>query len=245
MPSDKDAQSPSKEIIESNKLNPNYVKQVYHQIQHNQDVNIFDNLTFTANIWTLIQNGVNIDTILENIEILNIKHSDLQRKIACIESMKPRDINDFIPLLGIQTKLLLQIKFINDHDRLPKGFPHRIYYFSHIFQVGERVHFFCWFILCDLNFFFDLNSLLQAKPSIVAQRFTKHQFMLNLPFDCLYRKFEILSQYNIKSENLLGDLLVFRCSEEVIRSRLELVKSVNIEKVMPWMIKCPQSRMQM
>lgn len=153
LPSDKDAQSPSKEIIESNKLNPNYVKQVYHQIQHNQDVNIFDNLTFTANIWTLIQNGVNIDTILENIEILNIKHSDLQRKIACIESMKPRDINDFIPLLGIQTKLLLQIKFINDHDRLPKGFPHRIYYFSHIFQVGERVHFFCWFILCDLNFF--------------------------------------------------------------------------------------------
>lgn len=69
--------------------------------------------------------------------------------------------------------------------------------------------------------------------------------MLNLPFDCLYRKFEILSQYNIKAENLLGDLLVFRCSEEVIRSRLELVKSVNIEKVMPWMIKCPQSRMQM
>lgn len=61
----------------------------------------------------------------------------LASKLIILQLMKWRNINDFVPMLKMDPKLLNQIHYScsQDQHQLPKGFEHRIYYFSDQLQV--------------------------------------------------------------------------------------------------------------
>lgn len=57
-------------------------------------------------------------------------------------------------------------------------------------------------------------------------------------FDHLDNNLDIFLEYDIKPDNIIRDIGIFKHSEKSILERLKRVKAANITKVMPWMIKC-------
>lgn len=125
-----------KTISITNNLNAKIVKKLYQEIVDNKPTDSTFSPTLNENIRHLVQNDVTIESILDNIEIIGLKEDELKQKITCVQSMRPHDINDFLPLVLIPSKSLVQIKSTTDQDILPDGFTHRIYYFSDALQVS-------------------------------------------------------------------------------------------------------------
>lgn len=48
----------------------------------------------------------------------------------------------------------------------------------------------------------------------------------------------MLIEYNVHPENILRDLNILARSEESMIERLEYLQKHQVERVMPWMIKC-------
>lgn len=49
----------------------------------------------------------------------------------------------------------------------------------------------------------------------------------------------MLLDCNVSPDNILRDLNVLARAEDRIKGRLEFLKTCGIERIMPWMIKCP------
>lgn len=87
--------------------------------------------------FTVLTNfGITNDSILQNPWLLCIPDIDLKIKLLFLQEMKPRNINDFVPLLILDSKNLANMQFHSKKEigQLPAGYEHRIYYFS------EKLH---------------------------------------------------------------------------------------------------------
>ncbi|KAG4071040.1 hypothetical protein HA402_001477 [Bradysia odoriphaga] len=87
----------------------------------------------------LTNSGVSKYVIDNNPFLLDMKLDALHCKMAILKQMRPRHIDDFVPLLKIEEPILrdVAIKAAEEYDTIPEQ--HRIYYFSKELQVKNMV----------------------------------------------------------------------------------------------------------
>lgn len=78
----------------------------------------------------LIENGATEESLIENVWIVSYTHKLITVKLPILQRMKPRDINDFIPLLKVNLPTLIQLRKLSQFEEpfMPGG--HRIYFLS-------------------------------------------------------------------------------------------------------------------
>lgn len=162
----------------------------------------------------LFKNGVTDNSIIENPFLLGHTEKILANKLLLIRTQRPRNINDFVPLLRATPTRLTAIRKISmlEASHLPGG--HRIYY---------------------------LADRLNVEPKIVAKHISTHLFMFDLPAEQLIENLDIQLKYNVASLNILRDPWAFRYSPKSIIGRLARATDGYKDKLMPWMVRCPES----
>lgn len=131
--------------------------------------------------------------------------------------MKPKKIDDFIPLLRASNFRLVKILCLmeNERDITPEG--NRIYY---------------------------LSKKLDMPPKTVCKYIAPRLFMLEIPLQTLIASLDAMLEYGISPNSIIRDLWAFRYNTQSIRERLERARSAHKTKLMPWMIRCPEPILQ-
>lgn len=171
-------------------------------------------VTIEAVCKLLFKNGVTDTSIIENPFLLGHTEQVLANKLMMLKAQRPRNINDVVPLLRATPTRLNKIRKLCAVEApfLPGG--HRIYY------LAERLH---------------------IEPRIVAKHVSTHLFMFDLPAEQLIENLDIQLKYNVASLNILRDPWAFRYSSKSIIGRLARATDGYKDKLMPWMVRCPES----
>ncbi|KAG5683268.1 hypothetical protein PVAND_012558 [Polypedilum vanderplanki] len=161
----------------------------------------------------LFENNVSIKSIINHPWLLTMDRKLLETKLVRLKLLKPRDINDFVPLLQFSILILKRLikKCIREREVIPEG--NRIYY---------------------------LSKKLNVEPSVVAKNTINRIFLFEINFQMLVENIDVLQEYKINSMNILRDAHVLRYSKETIIERLEKCKQEGKEILMPWMVKCTE-----
>lgn len=127
--------------------------------------------------------------------------------------LKPKNINDFAPLLQATHAALNRAAKTVDRERdfIPEG--NRIYYLSH---------------------------RLDLDPALVSKYIATHMFMFDITFEMLTENLDIMLEYKIDPVNIVRDLWSFKYYPKTIRDRLERCKQGGKDNLMPWMVRCPE-----
>jgi hypothetical protein len=64
--------------------------------------------------------------------------------------------------------------------------------------------------------------------------------MFDISFDMLVENLNIQLEYNVAPINILRDLWAFKYLPKSVRTRLDRAKKAQKEKIMPWMVRCPE-----
>lgn len=141
----------------------------------------------------------------------------LSQKISIVESLKPKDLNDFIPLARVSPVVLMRTKKIIDKER-------------EVIKGGNRIYFF--------------SEELDLPPVVISKYFSTHMFMFEVTIEMLYENLRIMKEYNISSMSIVRDLWAFKYLGKSIRTRLERCKNGSKENLKPWMIRCTEEILQ-
>ena len=82
--------------------------------------------------------------------------------------------------------------------------------------------------------------MLNVEPTDVSKYFSTHMFMFDVGFDMIVENLKILQEYEVASINILRDLWAFKYLPKSVRKRLERARQAQKEKLMPWMVRCPE-----
>ncbi|XP_037927287.1 transcription termination factor, mitochondrial-like [Teleopsis dalmanni] len=165
----------------------------------------------------LLAEGVSKASCLEYPWLLTIEKSRLELKLKQLKLLKMRDINHWVPFLKLSVTRLHSLcsGLRREADIVPYG--NRVYY------ISEK---------------------LGVDPQVVTKYLSKRLFILEMPFDIFESNLKHMIDYNVSPMNLLKDLWAFRYTPKSVKNRLERVKVAKKEKVMPWMIRCPENILQ-
>lgn len=141
----------------------------------------------------------------------------LNIKLNYLLSFNPKNINDFIPLIRVAPTRLLAVQNImrKERNHIPEG--NRIYYFT---------------------------KRLEVDPALVCKYFSTHMFMFDIQFDMLAQNLKILMEYKVQPINILRDLWAFKYLPKSVKMRLDRAQKAQKEKIMPWMVRCPEKILQ-
>lgn len=131
--------------------------------------------------------------------------------------MNIRDVNDFAPLLRLTYPRFN--KLMSALKRESKYVPH-----------GNRVYY--------------ISEELQLSVPTITKYLSKRLFILEMPFDMLKQNLEHMLHYNVSPMNILRDLWAFRYTPKSVETRLERAKLAKKDKIMPWMVRCPEKILQ-
>lgn len=183
-------------------------------LESNKALLKFNMSQITNQIEYLFERKVSIKSILENSWLLCLSPKYLKIKLDILENMEPKNVNDFVPLMKCAPMRLSAIQLIMRKERKHIPEKNRIYYFSK--RLGD------------------------VESSEVSKYFSTHLFMFDISFDMLVENLNILLQYNVAPINILRDLWAFKYLPKSVRTRLERAKQAQKEKIMPWMVRCPE-----
>lgn len=130
-----------------------------------------------------------------------------------IEKLKPRELNDLIPLARVPHLTLLragktvekELKFIPDGNR--------IYYFAKQFDL---------------------------EPVIVSKYWSTHMFMYELEWDLFEENVAIMKEYKVDGMSLLRDPWAFKYKPTSIIARFDRCRKEGRNVLKPWMIRCTE-----
>lgn len=170
-------------------------------------------VSLVENIEQLLEKQVRKDTVLKNPLVLVAKKDELAGKLKTLSNLKGlRDLNDVIPLCTLKPYQLTKIVKTMNNECLPNG-SNRLYHFA------------------------DKTALSVEE---VAAQFARRTFMFRIP----NRSFvENLDQFiaHMDSDDVLADLWAFKYSPAVVAERIARAKEVRGKKLMPWMVRCPDT----
>ncbi|XP_055848518.1 transcription termination factor, mitochondrial [Episyrphus balteatus] len=171
----------------------------------------------TTSLEILINYGIVKQTFLECPWLITMQPKRLEVKLQELETMKLRDINDFAPLLRLNATRFkrLMISLKRESKYIPHG--NRIYYIS---------------------------DKLNLPAFTVAKYLSKRLFILEMPFDTLDKNLHHMLNYNVSPWNIIRDLWAFRYTPKSVENRLERAKLAKKDKIMPWMVRCPENILQ-
>lgn len=172
---------------------------------------------FSKTLDILLFNGFKKSTILANPWLISMDANQLQKKMDVLLTLRMQDTNDFAPFLKLSLNQLTKIvRNLRDESKV-LGFDNRVYYIS---------------------------DKLKVPPNILAKYLSKRLFMLEMPLEFLNANLENMITYGVAPINILNDLWAFRYTPNSVRSRLERAKTAKKEKLMPWMVRCPERILQ-
>ena len=161
----------------------------------------------------LLQENVSAAFILDNPWILLQQEGDLKSKLAIIKRMKPKKLEDFVPMITLKNEELTKIAKIIEFQASTTPMGNRIYYFS---------------------------NRLNAPPHTVTKYFIKYPFMFTKSFESVKENLDVLLDHNVQPIHILRDLRSFRYKPTSNDKRLTRAKDAQKEKLMPWMTRCSE-----
>ncbi|EDV31554.1 uncharacterized protein Dana_GF14494 [Drosophila ananassae] len=166
---------------------------------------------------TLLLEGVERRSFVEYPWLLSLDNKRLELKLQLIKSMDMQDINDFVPFLRLTVPRLRKLvsALYSERNTIPQG--NRVYY------ISEK---------------------LQVSPKIVTKYLSKRLFILEMPYEMFEKNLHYMIEYNVSPINILKDLWAFRYTPKSVQLRLERAKRAKKDKIMPWMVRCPEPILQ-
>lgn len=128
-----------------------------------------------------------------------------------------QDINDFVPFLRLTVPRLRKLVSALNSER-------------HTIPQGNRVYY--------------ISEKLQVSPKIVTKYLSKRLFILEMPYEMFEKNLHYMIEYNVSPINILKDLWAFRYTPKSVQLRLERAKRAKKDKIMPWMVRCPEPILQ-
>ncbi|EDW51741.1 transcription termination factor, mitochondrial [Drosophila sechellia] len=173
--------------------------------------------SLTLTMDTLQLEGVSRRSFVEYPWLLSLDNKRLELKMQLIKSMDFEDINHFVPFLRLTVPRLRKLvgALNSERDAMPQR--NRVYY------ISEK---------------------LQVSPDIVSKYLSKRLFILEMPFEMFEKNLQHMIDYNVSPINVLKDLWAFRYTPKSVQLRLERAKRAKKDKIMPWMVRCPEPILQ-
>ncbi|XP_013114701.2 transcription termination factor, mitochondrial [Stomoxys calcitrans] len=166
----------------------------------------------------LISEGVEKHNFIEYPWIMTLYKGSLIEKIEILKSLRGfQNINDYIPFLRIKYPRLRKLVGCLNKE-------------ADFIEYGNRVHF--------------ISNKLQVPISTVTKYMAKRLFVLEMPLDMFRSNLETMLKYNVESKNILKDLWAFRYAPRSVEARLKRAMSAKKDKIMPWMVRCPEYILQ-
>ncbi|EDW03630.1 transcription termination factor, mitochondrial [Drosophila grimshawi] len=166
---------------------------------------------------TLQLEGVNKQSFLEYPWLLALDQKRLELKLSLIKTMHMRDINHFVPFLRLTVPRLRKLVSALNAETSEIAQKNRVYYIS---------------------------ETLEVKPEIVTKYLSKRLFILEMPYEMFEKNLQHMIHYNVSPINILKDLWAFRYTPKSVELRLERAQRAKKDKIMPWMVRCPEPILQ-
>ncbi|XP_032289011.1 transcription termination factor, mitochondrial isoform X3 [Drosophila virilis] len=191
--------------------------QVKRIVNDEQVQRSYRNRCLTETLDTLMLEGVSKHSFLEYPWLLVLDLKRLGLKLQLIKSMHVRDINHFVPFLRLTVPRLRKlVSALNaESSELPQK--NRVYY------ISEK---------------------LDVSPEIVTKYLSKRLFILEMPYEMFEKNLQHMIHYNVSPINILKDLWAFRYTPKSVELRLERAQRAKKDKIMPWMVRCPEPILQ-
>lgn len=165
------------------------------------------------NVEQLLEKQITKETILRNPTVLMAKKEELATKILKLTELTGlRDMNDMIPLCTLKPYQVIKIVNSMNSESLPNN-SNRIYHFADKTKIP---------------------------PADVAKQFARRTFMFRIPKESFMENLDHFVE-NMDSEDVLADLWAFKYSPTVVAERIARAKKVRGKKLMPWMVRCPDT----
>ncbi|XP_017068093.2 transcription termination factor, mitochondrial [Drosophila eugracilis] len=161
--------------------------------------------------------GVSRRSFVEYPWLLSLDSKRLELKLQLIKSMEYKDINHFVPFLRLTVPRLRKLVGALNSERNTIPQQNRVYY------ISEK---------------------LQVSPEIVTKYLSKRLFILEMPYEMFEKNLQHMIDYNVSPINVLKDLWAFRYTPKSVQLRLERAKRAKKDKIMPWMVRCPEPILQ-
>ncbi|XP_022223335.2 transcription termination factor, mitochondrial isoform X2 [Drosophila obscura] len=161
--------------------------------------------------------GVSKRSFVEYPWLLSLDNKRLHLKLQLIKSMNIRDINHFVPFLRLTVPRLRKLVTALNTEMKTIPQQNRVYYISESLQVS---------------------------PEIVTKYLSKRLFILEMPYEMFEKNLQHMIDYNVSPINILKDLWAFRYTPRSVQVRLERAKRAKKDKIMPWMVRCPEPILQ-
>lgn len=91
------------------------------------------------------------------------------------------------------------------------------------------------------NRVYDLAERFQIEPRIVSKKCANNFFILTIQRDALWKKVQILVDYNVSMTYIIKDLKALAPSEDALRARLDYLVANDVHRILPWMLRCPEN----
>ncbi|KAH8307812.1 hypothetical protein KR059_000160 [Drosophila kikkawai] len=150
-------------------------------------------------------------------KLINAFAERLELKLQLIKSMDITDINHFVPFLRLTVPRLRKLVSALNSERSAMPQRNRVYYIS---------------------------DKLEVSPDLVAKYLSKRLFILEMPYEMFEKNLHHMIEYNVSPINILKDLWAFRYTPKAVQLRLERAKRAKKDKIMPWMVRCPEPILQ-
>ncbi|XP_011642727.1 transcription termination factor, mitochondrial isoform X1 [Pogonomyrmex barbatus] len=177
------------EILGISKLEIKKILNKNPQLKKRSRANILNNY------YNLIEAGIQIDTIKNNVWLLAYENNKLLDKLNCIKVLN-MDNNQLIPWLHLTQVELANYVYYTQQDTDSYMF-NRMEYLSHKLECSIKQ-------LCEITV---LNS-----------------FLMKISLSSVDKKLNILFEYNVNNTDILKNVWVLRYSENHIRHICELYK---------------------
>lgn len=127
------------------------------------------------------------------------------------------DINHFVPFLRLTVPRLR--KLVGTLNAETNEYPQK----NRVYYISEK---------------------LGVSPEIVTKYLSKRLFILEMPYEMFEKNLEHMINYNVSPINILRDLWAFRYAPKAVELRLERAQRAKKDKIMPWMVRCPEPILQ-
>lgn len=160
--------------------------------------------------------------------------------IKLIKDMNPKSIEDFLPLVEVDTAKLKVFScnaIVNGQSEPSEVHP--IYFFSEKLKVKK---YFCSQLVVFLQKLF--RYAFQISPTTVSTYFAKHPDVFFGDSVALRTKLDQLVSHNVQPISVLKSADTFKLTSQTLRSKLMDLKSQGIENISSWMLVCDKSKME-
>ncbi|XP_055313465.1 uncharacterized protein LOC129574886 isoform X2 [Sitodiplosis mosellana] len=184
------------------------------EIYYNYVNEINELVSAKNNIAYLLGIKVKLETIRENGFLLSMPIDEIEEKLDILKSMKPKNIEDFIPLMSVDTAVLDEYR-CKLEKQFTIGRDHPIYYFS---------------------------EQLEIPANVVATQFAEHRIVfLKYAPQLLQPKLDVLLQHDVDRSSILNCQNTFKFSVKKIEEVICKLKRDGFDKISSWMIILPDS----